>query len=158
MQRVFPSLYHLHLSTPLPKNSFTVNDQPYGVPCAFQIWIRKDFPRTIPAIITPRYFEYTLAPHRDPAAKYDLAVRRVGYSAGTAYLPSLVTHNRNHYLINLLLPPQYNNPTTIIRLLHDHINQNQHLFQKENTTGPRSISQQEFSAIINPFLATAVSE
>ena len=131
------------------------------MPSVFQIWAREATPRPIAPISVPHFFEYIRAPHRDPTADYDLAVRRVGYSAGTAYLPGLAPRNPNtNYFINLLLPPPYNTPATthtITRLLHDHINQQQHVFQRENTTGPRSISQQEFAAVINPLLAAAVS-
>jgi hypothetical protein len=161
MQHIFPPQFHLRVSTALPKNSFTVNDQPYDVPCIFQIWTHEATPRPIAPIITPHHFEYTRAPHRDPAADYDLALRRVGATAGTAHLPGLASRNPNtHYFINLLLPPPHNTPATthtITRLLHDHINQQQHVFQRENTTGPRSISQQEFTAVINPLLGAAVS-
>lgn len=162
MHHVFPPNYHLQLSKPLPPNAFVVNDQPHDVPCVFQIWTRQSTPRPITAITSPNYFEYTRNPHRDPAAPYDLALRRVGATAGIAYLPSLAFHNPNtHYFIRFRFPYPHNtegNHDLISRFLHDHINQHQHLFQRENTTGPRSISQAEFTSVINPFLATILSQ
>ena len=154
MQHVFPPHFHLRHSSPIPHNAFLVNNRPHHVNCVFQIWTRESTPRPITPVTIPHHFEYTRDPHRNPNAPYDLALRRVGATAGTAHLPSLHFHNANtHYFIRLAPHLQHRNPNQD-RALHDHINKNQHLFQKENTTGPRSISQTEFTAVINPYLAS----
>jgi hypothetical protein len=167
----FPPHFHLRSSTPLPANSFIVNDQPHDVKCVFQIWTREPTPRPPTIRSTPHHFEYTRNPHRDPGAHYDLALRRVGGTAGIAHLPGLAFHNPStHYFIRLRLPSAkpaaptttpHNTPATtthIARLLHTHLNSPavQQQLKKNNTTGPRSIGQSEFTSIINPFIDAAL--
>lgn len=155
----FPPQFHLRLSQPLPRNAFIANGRPHNVPCVFQIWTREATPRPIAITPTPIHFEYTRAPHRDPMAPYDLALRRVGATAGTAHLPSLAIHNPNtHYFIRLLLPDAATQDKAA-RALHTHLNSPtiQQQLKNDDTTGPRSIGQSEFTAIINPFLAAILS-
>ena len=65
----------------LPKNSFIFNDEPYDVPCVFQIWQRS---KTKRKIIKSKnkciLFEFV---KKDKA---DFAVRRAGGRSGTAFL------------------------------------------------------------------------
>jgi len=142
MQSAFPSCFHLLLSESLPHHSFIVNDKPHDVPCVFQIWVRKPTSRAAATRVDPVGFEYTRG------GEYDLAIRRVGATAGTAYLPSLVHHNPNtHYFITLS-PSHRAHARRIMELV------NEQEFPT-NTTGARSISQSEINVILNPLLHRA---
>lgn len=162
MHHVFPPSFHLRLSTLLPPNAFTVNDEPHNVPCVFQVWTREATHRAPAVASVPQHFAYTRTPNHDPSATYDLALRRVGAAAGTAHIPSPSPPNPNtHYYIRL--SPTFPDTTRpqVARVLHDHLNQRQQEQrqhkQPKNTTGARSLSHAEFTTIINPFLANLVA-
>lgn len=88
--------FYLEYEYNLSKNSFILNNQPYDVPCIFQIWIKKDQPRK--KIILPTtsiYFDFT-----KDISKADFRIQRVGGNAGTAFLDKNGALSSNYYLIN----------------------------------------------------------
>lgn len=69
--------FHLIHTEYIPNNSFILNDQPYNVPCSFQIWERQSPPRIK---ITPpynRWFELVT-----DQSQVDFCLRRVGGKSG----------------------------------------------------------------------------
>ena len=58
VQRVFPAIFHLKYQDDIEKNAFLLNNNPYDVPCIFQIWVRKDTERFIPAKLTPKGYRF----------------------------------------------------------------------------------------------------
>lgn len=69
--------FHLIYTENLPKNSFISNNQPYDVPCSFQIWERQSTPRIK---IIPPYNKWFVLVKDESLA--DLCVRRAGGKAG----------------------------------------------------------------------------
>ena len=69
--------FHLIHTEDLQRNSFLLNDQPYDVPCAFQIWERQSIPRV--KVETPTNVWFDLVKDVDDA---DFCLRRVGGKSG----------------------------------------------------------------------------
>jgi hypothetical protein len=146
MTNAFPPHFHCLHSTPLPTNSFTVNGEPYDVPCVFQVWERREVERPQAAPIPAVGFTYVKA-----TEIADLIVRRVGVYAGAAYLPSVAEQRspQSHYFIRL--DPAYRGHTAkILECLKIHT-------FPTNTTGPRSISKPEVNVVLNSILTTVVT-
>ena len=61
-QKTFPKNFHLIHEIDLPKNSFTIENQNYDVPCVFQIWLKKEFPRKIKKIPKEYNFKFIKKP------------------------------------------------------------------------------------------------
>lgn len=88
--------FHLKLDEDLPKNSFVLNDEPYDVPCCFQIWERTSSKRKITKVsLENEFFDFV---KKDTA---DLAVRRVGGRTGKATKDILSSAEVSHYFLKL---------------------------------------------------------
>lgn len=80
----------------LPEDSFTLDEEDYGVPCVFQVWERTEKPREkVKMKTTTTLFEFTKNP--DDA---DFRIQRVGGNAGKAYADKNGAVSSNYYLIN----------------------------------------------------------
>lgn len=88
--------FYLEQEKDLPKNSFLLNNQPYDVPCTFQIWNKKEVKRDkIKLPTTSKYFDFT-----KDIAQADFRIQRVGGKAGQAFLDKNGALSSNYYLIN----------------------------------------------------------
>ena len=87
--------FHLSRDDDVIKNAFLLNGKPYDVPCAWQIWTKKAYPRLIPT--TPcvnHLISYTSPPEAD------FAIRRVGFYAGRVITKQLMSLSvSTHYFI-----------------------------------------------------------
>jgi hypothetical protein len=156
MQRAIPANYHLLSSTELPTNSFLVNGQPYEVPCVFQVWERRDVARPVAAAVDPAGFTYV-----KDSEKHHLVIRRVGGLAGNCYLAAgglsgngmSAAGNpfspQSHYFIQIsgTVPPVSELKRVCSAMCAWPF--------PSNTTGPRSLSKPEITAVLNPLLAAA---
>jgi predicted RNA methylase len=61
-QKSFPLNFHLVEEIDLPKKSFIVDGVEYGVPCIFQIWIKKDTERYVEPIVKEKGFHFISKP------------------------------------------------------------------------------------------------
>lgn len=141
MQRAFPLRYHLVSSTRLPSDCFVVNDNPYNVPCVFQIWQRRDMDRELPTPIVASGFAFV-----KKSTPYDIAFRRVGVNAGKCSLPGDVSE-QSHYFIRL---DDGKRAALVIAASQIHV-------FPTNTTGPRSLSKPEVTEFLNSTLQDATS-
>lgn len=119
----------------LPPNSFTLNNQDYSLPCLIQKWIRSEVPR----LPHPKYYPNNLYSFTPPGPQI-IALRRVGYYAGRAYLiegpyPSISSH---YFIDSSSIPKDF-----IINRL------NEITWDFDNVVGPRSISKNEFIFVLN---------
>ncbi len=139
-KKSFPPHFHLVFEMDLPENAFLVNGEPYDVPCVFQIWERKETPRTAAPKEEPRGYVFvkkTDAPH--------ISVRRVGVYAGKVDANVADKSEQSHYFIRFV---ENNIP---IENLVQVLNTNMH-FAFDNTVGPKSISKPELIRAMNRVL------
>jgi len=118
----------------LPLKSFVFDSKPYNVPCVFQIWIRNGHPRQKKVFdLNNNFFIFTT---KDDA---DIAVRRVGGTAGKATCHIEKAAKVSHYFLKL--------KTGINReKFVETINAIDFSAVRDATAGPRSISKGEFVA------------
>jgi hypothetical protein len=135
MQRAFPLLYHNRLSIRLNSHAFLVNGEPHDVPCVFQVWERMADARVVAAAIEPSNFEFVKS-----TEAHDIVVRRVGVYAGRTFLAGGLHSPQSHYFIKITVACDKNR--VVERM-------NQHTFPT-NTTGPRSLSQEEITQVLDP--------
>jgi hypothetical protein len=124
----------------LQNDSFEVNNEPYDVPCVFQIWEKKETPRTLEPSIEAQGFQYV-----KPPQSYDIAFRRVGVNAGHCSLPPGDFNPNTHYFLSLDQHYKEKIDEIVIEL-------NKNIFLA-NTTGPISISKSEANKIVNTALS-----
>ena len=136
MQSAFPRTFHLVHEWILPPNSFEVNEEPYDVPCVFQIWSKKESLRPLPPVCVPSGFQFG-----SYDAPYDLVFRRVGVNAGRCSLPGSTYSPQSHYFVKLDRPEIAPKIVDASRT---------HEFPT-NTTGPRSLSKGEATEFLNKF-------
>ena len=129
LQKYFPLSFHLIHEYDLPENSFIVDNQPHDVPCVFQIWLKKDFPRVIVDKLTPR--DFTFVKKEDD---HDISFRRVGVNAGAISKDTQDKSIQSHYFIKFDIPftDELFHKISAIQFT-----------SSENTCGPKSISKQE---------------
>lgn len=133
MSRAFELHFLMISCTPVPKNSFVLNGEKYDVPCVFQIWKRCDVPRKIEGKINPQGFRYVKKDY-----EWDIAIRRVGGTAG-----------RCHRNDGLYYSPHTHNFIKFTEFDDNIVDRiNAHTFPT-NTTGPRSLSQNEINEVLN---------
>lgn len=127
--------FSLHSSTDLEKFSFLLEDKDYDVPTIFQIWNRTETPR-------PKHIKRTLENPNISFIKYKdikdsvVAVRRVGINAGkSSYFDN--QSKESHYFLKC------DNLQEVIDYL------NNIYWEHNDTTGPRSISKQQFIEVLN---------
>jgi hypothetical protein len=144
MTRAFPLEFHCCWSEELAADSFLVNGLSYAVPCVFQMWERRPgIPRALEAAVEPQGFLYVKG-----TEQYDLAIRRVGVYAGKATVATAgVTPSvQSHYFVRLTMPGGMSREELAAQI-------SAHEFPS-NTTGPRSLTKGEVSAVVNAILMT----
>lgn len=130
-----PLSHHLTYEEELPRESFTLLGEGYGVPCVFQIWERGEKPRERNTPLrTSEYFAFTT---KDRA---QLRVQRVGRRAGRASLDLNASENSNYFLT---AGEEYT-PEELVDLFNA-----LHHSSIDDTTGPRSLSKGELIAAFN---------
>lgn len=127
--------FHLKSSTVLPAKSFTLNDEPYAVPCIFQIWQRGTQLRVdVATTLTTKHFRF-VKKNGSP----DLSIRRIGGNAGKASLNTDVSDQSNYFVVNT--------SSLSVDDLVEHINSLQ-FPSRDMGVGPRSISKGELIAVL----------
>lgn len=119
----------------IPRNSFTLNNQDYSLPCIIQKWIRTENPR----LLYPKYRPNNLYVFTTPHPQL-IALRRVGYYAGKAHIiegnyPSCSSH---YFIESSVIPKDF-----IVTQL------NNISWKFDNVVGARSISKNEFILALN---------
>lgn len=88
--------FHLVHSEDLPKNSFVLNDEPYDVPCCFQIWEKRARKRKRKVVdLKNEIFDFV---SKDEA---DFAVRRVGGRTGKCQSDLEKAAEVSHYFLKI---------------------------------------------------------
>lgn len=108
----------------LPKNSFIFENKDINIPCVFQIYVKRSEKREKQKPRKPKTFMFT------KKSGANVAIRRVGVYAGTAYL-DINKSEESHYFVYVDNPNEFINYVNAIKWEHN------------NTVGPRSISKQE---------------
>ncbi len=140
-----PLNFHLILEVDLPINSFLVNEEPYDVPCVFQIWEKRSTYRHV-EILTPNGFEFI-----KKNEKPDISFRRKGWKdVGLIQKGICVKESSSYYIrfTNGLSVDE--NIKKLDGLTYDH----------NNVITSRSVSRQELIAKFNsrlPLLEASVS-
>lgn len=141
MSRAFPLAFHCIHSEELEKNSFEVNGEVYDVPCIFQVWQKKEEPRTLAAPVKEIGFKYV-----KHGEAYHIAFKRAGGLAGKCYLPQHGKDYNHQYHYFLQLEEAYRPYADLIcRAV------NRCTFPT-NTVGPRSLSKSEANDVLNVVL------
>jgi hypothetical protein len=140
LQKHVPTIYHLRLSQRLDANSFIVNQKAYDVPCVFQVWERQAESRAPVPTVEPVGFSYVK--YTEP---HDIAIRRVGVNAGSAFLSGGTFSPQSHYFIKFLDAAVVEKKGLIIQQVSAHE-------FPSNTTGPRSLSKGEITAVLLPLV------
>ena len=140
MSKAFPLAFHCVYTVDIEKNAFEVNDNSYDVPCVFQIWEKRTYPREIPPPIKESGFTYV-----KKTDTFHIACKRVGGLAGKCYpcspTASLDYHAEYHYFLRL-----DENHISQLQYIIDAMNA--HVFPS-NTVGPRSLSKSEINEVLN---------
>ena len=126
----------------MQKDAFIVNGKPHDVPCIAQIWSRRpgEPTRADPTPVDPIGFSYVASD-----AVWHLGVRRVGGKAGSAYFVNEgPLSKQSHYF--LAFDERFLDEIGEIKT-----RLNAHTFPT-NTTGPRSLSKNEVSCVVNAVL------
>jgi hypothetical protein len=121
----------------IPKMSFLVDGKPYDVPCVFQVW-KKSMTRRSYQPVEPIGYSFV-----KKTEEHHCAVRRVGGTAGTCLSDTEMCNVNCFYFI------KFDSEVDIGRL------QNMVLEERNDTTGPRSISKREITRKINAILTGA---
>ncbi len=133
--KTFPAYFHRIYEVDCPPHSFVVDDKTHRVPCVFQIWIKKDTPRSQDTVERPRGFQY-VSKTQSP----NLVIRRVGYTAGQCSIEYVTKSVQSHYFIKLDTPGN-------LELFVEKVNAA--VFETDNTVGPKSISKPELTKLLN---------
>jgi len=146
--------YHILNTFSLPKKSFKLSEDDYDVPSSLFIFIRKQELRSIiNTDIVCENYEYVrfkdLKIDDNIITNADIAIIRVGGRAGTAFLTTdisdnaLVSKQKYNYFIKL------HNKENIDEIIK---NINTHIWDKNNTTGARSIGKYELNPVLNKII------
>lgn len=134
MQNAFPKNFHLLHEEDIPSNAFLVNKVRHNVPCILQIWVKKNYDRSIPKKEIPTYYSFV-----KKSESHTFSLRRVGGTAGTLDFNTKNKSEQSHYFVRLLKSQEDFEHT-----YNFHKN-----FRHDNTTGPKSISKTEFIRYLN---------
>lgn len=139
MKNKLSLMFDIEYQMDLKENSFLVDNKPHNVPCVFQIWKRQQGRREKSSknICNGKY-EFTTSPN-----KGDIAIRRVGFYAGKASIIDNIPSKQSHIFIKSL------GNTTNERIVSS---MNSISWDHNNTTGPRSISKNEFIKYLNTII------
>jgi hypothetical protein len=146
--------YHLMYQIPLPKNSFKLGDEDYDVPSSFFIFVKKQDQRPLIKLDKPCLgYEYVsfskLKIEKGVIKGADISIIRVGGRAGRAFSTddisddALVSKQKYNYFIKL--SKKKNIPLIIQQI-------NEIEWEKNNTTGPRSIGKYELNPYLNKII------
>ena len=129
LQAKVPINFHIVTEFVLPPKSFIIDGQEHDVPCVFQIWEKRDHPRSIAKKLEPKGFIFVKKTENP-----DISFRRVGINAGT--ITDLIDDQKVqcfHFIkfTNGLTVKENMNKLKNIQFVHN------------NTVGPRSISKPE---------------
>jgi hypothetical protein len=140
LQNRVPAIFELVSSTRISQDSFLVNGEPYDVPCCFQVWRRAAESRTRIVAVEPTLFIYVKKeePHH-------MVIRRIGVNAGRAHRPDQKYSAQSHYFIRLGQPLGGDAIDWIMTELSEYP-------FSTSTVGPRSISKQELTPILEGLL------
>jgi hypothetical protein len=95
IQNRLNEFFHLKEEFILPKNSFLLNKISYDIPSVFQIWVKKDFKRSlVKRSITSKYITFT------DYNNSDIRIVRVGGNAGLASLDLSGSKQSNYFIKN----------------------------------------------------------
>lgn len=139
--KTFSVNFHKIYEEDCPVNSFVVNDKEHDVPCVFQIWTKKDTPREEHEDQKPFGFTYV-----GKTDEPNVALRRVGFYAGKAFIDCETKSQQSHYFIKFD-EDHFANPSFDLDHLVTKMNSIEYAFN--NTVGARSISKPEFTKEIN---------
>ena len=140
MTRAFPLRFHCLVNEELDPCSFEVNGSPYAVPCVFQIWVRRAVDRVLAEPEEPVGFSYV-----KQEATHHLVIRRVGVNAGVSSVAGEPKSTQSHYFV-CLDPGLEVYAGAVADALTDYP-------FPSNTTGPRSLSKGEVTAVLNGILS-----
>lgn len=135
----FDLYFHKVFEINLDENAFIFDDNEYSVPCVFQIWEKKEVQRITQTKLVENE-KYTFS--KDPSLA-TFAFRRVGVYAGKFIFENTENLSKeSHYFIksNIQINDDIKNSLNSIA------------WNKDNTTGPKSISKQELIAELNQIL------
>jgi hypothetical protein len=123
-------------------DAFTLDGEDYMVPCTFQIWIRKDYPRIIPEmpVLVNPVFSFLAKKNIKDGMNNIVAIRRVGFYAGKCY-PYNNQNSQTHYFVKILNTVDSDVITYLNNIEWNH----------GDTTGPRSISKRQLIPILNNY-------
>lgn len=143
LKKQIPLNFHLKFQYNIPNNSFIYNNNIYNVPSVFQIWIKKDYNRKISKILLPYKYKFV-----NKNEKPDISFRRIGVNAGKIETYIKDKSIQSHYFI------KFNKELTVKQLKYLIKNKlsNIKYKNKNNTTGPFSISKQELIKEFNKIL------
>lgn len=148
--------YHLMKRISLPKNSFKLGDDDYDVPSSFFILVKKKVQRPLIKLDKPclgyKYVSFSKLEIEKCVVKgADISILRVGGRAGRAFSTddisddASVSKQKYNYFIKL---SDKKNILTIINKI------NKIKWEKDNTTGPRSIGKYELNPLLNKIITT----
>lgn len=135
----FPLEFHLVKAHDLPPCAFTLEGSPYPVPCVFQVWERKDYPREVNEVVVPSYYSY-VKKDQNPS----LSFRRVGVYAGALSESIEDKSAQSHYFLKM-------RPDIDVQEFIERYRQRV-TFDFENTVGPKSISKRELDRKLQDLL------
>ena len=125
----------------IPENSFTYNGEPFDVPCVWMEYEKKNKLRIKEKKLTPTTFEFTTQENAN------ISIRRVGVNAGktSSYTgPDTYSENDKKYIVSKA--SHYFIKVDNVDEFVDKVNKIK--FSDGDTTGPRSISQNELISSI----------
>lgn len=142
MFHAFHRTFHLVESVELTPHAFLIQNEPYDVPCVFQIWQKQATERLLEPKTVASGFQYVKSEE-----VYHIVCRRVGGSAGTCHVCDGTVYNpQSHYFLAL--------DHDVVPFLTDLIiKMNAHTFPS-NTVGPRSLSKSEINLVMNAIIAS----
>jgi len=128
--------FSLQLSMDLEEFSFTFKDEDYNVPSVFQIWNRTHEPRqkNTKKILNEKMSFLKL----EETENSSISIRRVGINAGKASWFNNQS-KQSHYFLKTQIPEN----------VIDYLNSIE--WEHNDTTGPRSISKQQFIEVLNRY-------
>ena len=133
MRNKVPLDFHLIHEREIPETSFLLNNKPYGVPCIFQIWEKKNILREKIKKLKPKGYKFV-----KKEKSHHIAFRRVGVNAGNVSTETSDKNTNTHYFICF---DKFNNE--LLQKIKDIE------FSHNNTVGPRSISKNELIRELN---------
>ena len=157
MHKHIDNHFHLIVEEDIEEKAFLLDneDEEYGVPCVFQIWVKKDEPRPIHAPLKPTHYEFVSSVWsknkygedvKIPPTDADISFRRVGVTAGKIDTVLVDKSPQSHYFIKF--SENIFNTTLFNTLSKIKFN------TSDDTVGAKSISKPELIAEYNKAVVT----